>query len=176
MCLRLPYPVDQLTLKVPSVFLSRPWDGQPTVHPLSHAVQVALTPCLDVFADSRHVASTEKHASRGWCTAPIVEVPSPPHQVPSQRQWLPAPSTADSGVKPLPPLCPLALPIAVAHITLPSPLPHVSGARLPENRARIRDTAAALSTVNQDPTMDEGHIDEGLEKDDREHAGDTGDD
>jgi len=32
-----------------------------------------------------------------------------------------------------------------------------------ENRARIRDAAAALSTVNQDPTMDEGHIDEVLD-------------
>jgi len=45
-----------------------------------------------------------------------------------------------------------------------------------ENRAIIRDAAAALSTVNQDPTMDEGRIDEVLDGDDREHAGDTGDD
>ena len=45
-----------------------------------------------------------------------------------------------------------------------------------ENRATIRVAAAALSTVNQDPTMDEGQIDEVLDGDDREHAGDTGDD
>ena len=37
-------PADQLTLKEPSV-------GK-TAHCPSHAVQVALTPCLDAFADS----------------------------------------------------------------------------------------------------------------------------
>jgi len=53
-------PADQLTLNVPSVFLSRPWVKQPTVHPTRckllsrHASMYLRTP-----------ASTEKHASRG---------------------------------------------------------------------------------------------------------------
>ncbi len=54
-------PAGQITLKVPSVFLSRPWVKQPTVHPtrcklLSRHALMLPTP-----------ASTQKHASRTHC-------------------------------------------------------------------------------------------------------------
>jgi hypothetical protein len=80
-------PADQLTLKVPSVFLSRPWVK--TAHCPSHAVQVALTPCLDVFADScKHRKARMAH--------PLSK--SLHHLVKSflSGNGLPAPSTADS--------------------------------------------------------------------------------
>ncbi len=61
-------PADQLTLKVPSVFLSRPWVKQPTVHPTRCKLLSRYALSCYALMYLQTPASTEKHTH---CRSPF---------------------------------------------------------------------------------------------------------